>query len=406
MFAFILKWLKGYLIIRITGISRERFINICSRNQIIMWKIVHGKDYIEVYISKKDFRQIQSYIKKTDVKIDVKNKIGLPFFFYKYKKRKCFAIGLLACIAIVYTFTLFIWDINITGQVAYTSEQLIKDIKENYVSIGTFKNNINCAELEKTLRDKYDKVAWISCEIKGTQLNIDFTETVEADKVREESKPCNIVAAKDGIITSIITRSGVAVTECGNEVKKGDILITGSINIYNDFDELIETSNVAASGDVYAIANYNYFDEFDMSYYKKQYTGNNKKYISINIGGKNYSPYTPKIKYAHYDIITNDNKIKLGNTFYMPFSFQSTTVDEYEAVKAEYKENEAEDKAKKKLNLYLDNLRKKGVEILENNVTIEIDKGKCICKGTIVTKELIGVPAELIIIEQEQGEEQ
>lgn len=405
MAAFILKWLRGFLIIRISGASMERFINICSRNQIVMWRVVHGKDYIEAYISKKDFKQVQSYVKKTDVKLDIRDKIGLPFFFYKYKKRKCFAIGFIICIAIVYTFTLFIWDISISGETAYTSEQIIKDIKENYVGIGTFKKDIDCAELEKKLREKYDKVAWISCEIKGTQLNIDFTETIEAEKVRQENAPCNIVAAKDGIITDIITRSGTTVAECGGEVKRGDILITGVINIYNDFDELVETNYVPASGDVYAIAEYNYSDEFDMKYYKKEYTGNNKKYIKIYIGGKLYTPYKPKIKYPNYDTVTNDTKLRLGNSFYLPVSFQKTTVKEYKAVSDEYTAEEAGRKARKKLNLYLDNLRKKGVEILENNVTIEVVDGKCISAGTIVTKELIGVPAELIIIEQEQGEE-
>ena len=50
--------------------------------------------------------------------------------------------------------------------------------------------------------------------------------------------------------------------------------------------------------------------------------------------------------------------------------------------------------------IIIDELGKKGVSILENNVTIEFVNNKCIISGIIVTEELISVPSELIIIEQ------
>ena len=403
MFVQLLKWLRGYLIIRISGASKERFINICSKNQIIMWTVSRTDDYIEGYISRKDFGRIESFVAKTDVKIDIRDKKGLPHFFYKYRKRKCFAIGLILCLAIIYTFTLFIWDINVSGESVYTKEQIVKDIKANYVELGTLKKDVNCFELEKELRQKYDKVAWISCEIKGTQLNITFTETIEPDTIKEQTEPCNIVAAKDGVITEIITRSGTSVVVAGDEVKKGDILITGAINIYNDYDELIETTYIPASGDVYAISEYEYSDSFPMNYYKKQYTGESKKYISLNFFGNQFTPYTPKTSYELYDTVTNDNKLKIGDSFYLPFSFQNTCISEYTTEAACYTDGQAHEKAMKRLNVYLDDLRKKGVEILENNVTIEVSNGTCTAEGYIVTKEPIGVPAELIIMEQ--GEE-
>ena len=403
MFVQLLKWLRGYLIIRISGASKERFINICSKNQIIMWTVSRTDDYIEGYISRKDFGRIESFVAKTDVKIDIRDKKGLPHFFYKYRKRKGFAIGLILCLAIIYTFTLFIWDINVSGESVYTKEQIVKDIKANYVELGTLKKDVNCFELEKELRQKYDKVAWISCEIKGTQLNITFTETIEPDTIKEQTEPCNIVAAKDGVITEIITRSGTSVVVAGDEVKKGDILITGAINIYNDYDELIETTYIPASGDVYAISEYEYSDSFPMNYYKKQYTGESKKYISLNFFENHFTPYTPKTSYELYDTVTNDNKLKIGDSFYLPFSFQTTCISEYTTEAACYTDEQAHEKAMKRLNVYLDDLRKKGVEILENNVTIEVSNGTCTAEGYIVTKEPIGVPAELIIMEQ--GEE-
>ena len=50
-----------------------------------------------------------------------------------------------------------------------------------------------------------------------------------------------------------------------------------------------------------------------------------------------------------------------------------------------------------KLQNYIENLRKKGVEILENNVTIKCDENRCIASGTLVVREKIGVPDPLIV---------
>lgn len=401
MFEHILIWLKGYLIICITGISKERFLNICAKNGIILWNMNTEDKNVIATVSRKQFEQLKGFADKTNVKIEIKNKKGLPFFFYKYKKRKIFILGVLFCIGILYMFSNFIWKINIIGAGVYTEEQILKDIKSNYYSIGTSIDKINCSELEKELRDKYDKVAWISCEIKGTELNIVFTETIEQDTVSENKNPCNIVATKDGVITEIITRGGVPMVFSGDEVKKGDVLITGVVNIYNDFDELMETTYVPASGDVYAVTKYMYEDTFSLNYYEKEYTGKSKKYFSFNFGEYIMTPYKPKIVFENYDVISKDEQLKILSHIYLPISIKKHNIKEYNTKLYVLNDEEAKEKAKIKLELYLQELRKKGVEILENNVKIDISEGMCNATGYIVVKELIGVPADLTIIEQQ-----
>lgn len=395
-----MKWLRGFLIITISGSAQDRFLNICARNNLDMWNVKPEDDGTRVYISRKNYRRMLPYVDKTGVELKVHDKRGLPFFFYKYRKRKCFALCLLLCICTIYVFTLFIWDINISGETMYTKEQIRRDIMDNYISLGTFKRNVDCAELEKELRARYDRVAWISCEIKGTQLNITLTETLEPEMIRESETPCNIVAVKDGLVTDIITRSGTAVVSGGDEVKKGDILITGVVNIYNDFDELLETQYLPSSGDVYAIIEYQYEDSFSMEYYDKEYDSKESKYYGIGFGENFFMPFRPKSE-KNVEQVTEDKKLVLAGDFYLPLSIRQTVTRKYVPVLKKYTEAEAKEKAKKRQTVYLSDLRKKGVEILENNVTIEIVNGSCVASGVIVTREIIGIPSEINMIEQE-----
>ena len=64
-----------------------------------------------------------------------------------------------------------------------------------------------------------------------------------------------------------------------------------------------------------------------------------------------------------------------------------------------YTEEEARKKQEQLLQTYIADLKKKGVEILENNVTIEIKDGICTAAGTLVVREIIGAPEVFTIPE-------
>ena len=157
-------------------------------------------------------------------------------------------------------------------------------ISDSLVPIGTKRAAISIAELEKTLRMQYDQIAWITCDVEGTRLVVRFVETVEKEEVTTFDTPCNIVAVKDGIVLDLLAKSGTKLVNPGDEVKKGDVLITGVVNIYNEYEELIETNYVAADGIVYAQTKYQYQQAFPLDYTQKRQGKKKKTGITIQLG--------------------------------------------------------------------------------------------------------------------------
>ena len=66
-------------------------------------------------------------------------------------------------------------------------------------------------------------------------------------------------------------------------------------------------------------------------------------------------------------------------------------MSEQEIVTLEYTKSEAKQIAEENLSKYITNLQEKGVQIRENNVTIEVDEKKCKAFGTLKVIEKIGV---------------
>lgn len=165
--------------------------------------------------------------------------------------------------------------------------------------------------------------------------------------------------------------------------------------LYNDFDVPIEDIVLPANGDVYAITNYDYEDEFELEYYEKEYTGNTEKSFHISLFGKYITINKYNAKYKNYDIIENENIFKLGKTYSLPFGYKNNISKEYKLLRKTYSKDEAISKADNKIDLYIEQLKARGVFVEDINISTIIEDNKVYSNGKIICKELIGVPEKL-----------
>ena len=384
-------WFFGYVKLYVTGAFTERFLSLINNKNIEIWNVEPVEDGYTFYIRRKDVYSLKAFRKKTATRIKVMEKHGLPFLLFRYRKRKMLVLSVILCGILVYLGSLFIWDINVSGTYCYTDEQIKTRIEQEYVILGQKKSQIDCEELEENLRADFPEISWISCEIVGTQLNVVIKETLEGtETIYDESVPQDIIAAKEGVIVEIITRSGTPVVKRGYSVNKGDILISGVVNIYDDYDEILESDYVVADGDVIAETSYEFSYAFDMEYNEKQYTGKHQKEIIIQVMNRSLKLSLPHKEYMNYDDVEETHQLCIGHTYYLPVSLTVHERREYEPQHCQYSEEEAKERMNQKIQSYLDDLSEKEVEIMENHVTIDISNGVCSANGTIVVWERIG----------------
>lgn len=383
----LLNWFRGFLLVRISGPAPERFINLCCNKKIFIWDLKQMEDGYQFHIMAGKFKSLKAISKKTGIVPRIKRKIGFPFMMHRYRKRKGFFAGIIICIVLIYIMSLFIWDISILGGSKYTPQAMLKFLKENQIYTGIKKNEVNCQEIEETIRLAYKDIGWVSAEIKGTRLIIKITETNMPAPARQAMEPSHIVATKDGIVDEIITRAGTPLVKVGDVVKKGDILVSGILTIKSDFDEVLRYQPVVADADIVCKSYYDYKEAFKMEYINKNFTGSTEKGYYISFFGKKLFLYNPRNSYDRYDIIVNENTLHITSSFYLPFRFGSILSREYQDEKKTYTEEEAIAIAEARLNRYFKQLEKNGVIINENNVKITIDNNYCIAKGRILVEE-------------------
>ncbi len=389
--------LKGYLRIRVTGYSPERFLNLCKNKGIDVWGLVAVHNAYDMYIRAKDFKKLKPILKKTRTRVTIDGRYGLPFFLHKYRKRKLFFAGILLCLVLIYSFTFFIWDIDLQGNVSITDDVLLEYLKTQDITYGMVKYKVDCEQIAKDIRKQFDDIIWVSASVQGTRLFVHVKENTDTlIKQEAEKEPSDIVAEKSGTIREIVTRNGVPKVVAGDEVESGTILVSGTVEVLNDAQEVTAYHYVTADADIMLERNIQYEDFVLQTYEKKQYTGKKRTVLSFRYKKKELLLGRTGYSFELFEKSVTETTLKLGTHFYLPFIIGRQMLKEYETKKATYSKEEMEQILTKRYQRYCRELEKSGATILDSNFSMIPDKNGISAGATITLLEEVGINRKIV----------
>ena len=213
----LVRYIRGYLMIHVTGSFAERFLNGCSHHKIRLWNLKPVPGGYEMNITISGFRKLKPIIRKTGIKVVIIKRSGLPFLLFRYRKRRLFLSGIFLCILLVLLLSRHVWSIEFVGNQTYTDDTLLKFLSAIDVSSGMPKSRVDCAKIAADIRKEYQDIVWVSASVEGTKLKIRLKENEDyyKEETKTEDPPTDIVADLDGTITQIVPREGVVLAEEG-----------------------------------------------------------------------------------------------------------------------------------------------------------------------------------------------
>lgn len=404
-----IQYVRGYVTIKVWGYSTERLLNLCGNHDILVWDIVNHGDYDTMNISVKGFFALKPLLKKTGTKASVQKRYGLPFFMSKMQKRKIFAAGFICCMIFWMLMSGYIWNIKIEGNFALTEDVLLDYLEEKNVHVSMKKSRLQIEELEKSLREDYNLITWTSVQLKGTTLLIYIKENempnYEQSAQKDEVRGMDLIAAKPGMISYIITRSGVPQVALGDTVEEGDILVSGAVPVYNEDTTVRKYQFVQADADIKLLYSESVSVKRDIMYEEKVYSGRQKKMFMLGFRDRELNLRWGRITYDAYDISGEKNQVRLLDNFYLPFFYGTKTVQEYEIVKKRHTEEEMNAIMQEEWSKIISTLEEKGVQITQKDVTINKNETNWVLNVRMQLEEsaFILVPTQTEPIIEEQG---
>lgn len=416
----LLRYIRGYVKIQISGNSPERFLNLCRHHEIQIWGLYPNGQTYEMYMSIQSYKKLRVISRKTHTKVKILEKRGLMLFFFHYRKRKLFFAGAVLSLLLILQYSNIIWDIHFIGNEKWTDQVLLEYLEQLDVEPGMQKSKVDCAKIAAEMRKEYQDIIWVSVSIDGSCLKIKIKENEDvflleetngiSESVRAQAQikdsPQDLIAVQDGVITDMITRKGTPLVQVGDEVKKGEILVSGRIEVKDDSAQVIAYQYCQADADIYADTEEYYKKRINRVYKEKVYLEKQERrkwYISI-CGYRFWVGTNQNDSKAKKEVYSLERQLKFGENFYLPFRYGKIILKMYKEIEKKYTNEEIQTLLSYDFSLFLQELEKKGVQMQENSVRIRCYENYASAEGTLYLNQKITETADTEILEIERNE--
>ena len=386
-------FLKGYVVIRCEGCFTERFLNICMHRGILLRNIKRrGALCLDATISVAGFRELRPIAKKTKTRIKILSRHGMPFFLHRYRRRKFAVIGVLLFFAVLWYLSSHIMGIDITGNERLLAADIERELKGAGLYRGAATSRIEPKSVQNKMMTKFDDIAWIGVNIKGSRAYIEIRERLDTKRRIGTDIPCNLIASRDGIIRLLEVRAGQTAVKTGELVEKGDLLVSGIL------DSTKEGIRYAHSfGEVYADTSYELSRVYPLKYTEKIYTGETRSRYGISVFGKRINFFFSKNQpYEYCDKTEKSTEYSLLGKTVPPLGIHSESFAEYNPQKKTRTVQEAVALGKAELSAELKKGIPQGAEISKTEVTFkEVPQNGVEVTVKILCYENIAVQSEI-----------
>ena len=389
----IFRFIKGSVDFEGKGKFPERFLNLTVRSGINLWNARPVERGLRGSMTAADYRKIRPTARKAGVRLRVTKKRGLPFIAAKYRYRKGLLVGATAGMALIVFLSCFVWTIEINGCENISRARLLSVLAENGRSEGSFRAGMDVSKIKRDTLLKVDELGWMSVNLSGGKAIVEVREKAKKPPVNTHQKPCNIMAAADGIITDCKVRNGILNVIKGSGVVKGQMLVSGVIPTQQN-----TVRYVCSDADIYA----------DVNSKKEFYLPKSINYNSITENKTERSrlflfnfSLPCNFAYQSYSTAayTRESQSLVLNGVTLPLGLKTETATEIDSNQTSLSKKQAKAAAENQLALY-EAFEKGGSKVVKRDLKLTEDKNGYKCSASYIFNENIANTVDFSVNEE------
>lgn len=228
-FARLISLLTGYVEIVVHGVHLEKLINLLTGSGLFVWDIRRiGSDALVAKIRAHGFLRIREPLRRSGCRVRIRAKKGWPFLWRRIKRRKMFLLGAVLAAVILIYLSSFIFFIKVEGFEGKDREILLASLAKHGVKAGLPRKELleRKSRIEREIMVDLPHAVWLGISVRGVVAEV---RVVRRKTAPTAIKVCDIVAARNGVISKLIVIRGTPVVKEGDTVAGGDLLISGTV---------------------------------------------------------------------------------------------------------------------------------------------------------------------------------
>lgn len=390
--------LRGYVELEASGAFPERLLNLCAQEQTRFWHLQWLDDAAFVFrVYYQDLDRVRGLAERAMCTLTERSRGGGGVTAARLLRRWGFVAGLALCLLAATVLSQFIWVIEVTGNETVPTAAILSQLRRVGVRPGAYGPGILQREAANDALLGLPGLSYLAINVYGTRAEVIVRETDEPPELLDESIPADVVAAADGIIEEIQPESGRAMFVDGDVVSKGEVLITGDMELYETgSQEPNGRMLVRAAGLVRARTWRTLEETVPLTAMVKDYTGEEvRRYALEFLGGRWEIFKNSSISDTRYDKITKTVPVTLFGVE-LPARTVTTTLRGYTLKEEPIDQEAARARLRELLTGRLDRIMAADHgEVLHTDFTARVADGRLTVTLLAECREEIGRTVEL-----------
>ena len=223
-------FLHGYVIIQLEGLSAARFLRRLTEAGIRVTNVKRlDAGSMRLTIPARRFFDLRRLRKGLGLRIHIVGRGGLPFIARKLYRRPVLWIGTTVLFLCMTLASSRIWMIRIGETNRVDPDEILELLSEHGIRPGSRIEGPILITAANDLSARIHDAAWIGLDREGVLLRVSVVESLPESPKKSTAIPSDVVAEKDGIVTSVLVMRGQARVKVGDRVRAGDVLISGTV---------------------------------------------------------------------------------------------------------------------------------------------------------------------------------
>lgn len=209
------------------GLNLERLIRQAGEKGIALSGIRRlGSRKLRGQVDEADAAALQMLAEKGGWGFTLGMRLGLGRLADGLRRRIPLAVMCVLVLAAVICASRMMWQVSIQGAGVYEAD-LRAYLDEVGIRPVRWKSGVDPAALRDALEWRYPDVAWVEVGWRGMTLQVNVVTGTAVGDTIDLSGQGDVVAARDGVISSVVTVAGTPMVKRGDVVRRGQVLISG-----------------------------------------------------------------------------------------------------------------------------------------------------------------------------------
>jgi similar to stage IV sporulation protein len=279
----------------------------------------------------------------------------------------------------------YIWMIEVTGTKTVDPKIVMDIINQEGLKEGTRKAKLDKHYIENKVLIKLPQLSWVGIQVRGTKAVVEVVEKRQEPELISKTDACDIIAVKSGVIHKILVLNGDGMVKDGVTVKKGQVLVTGTIIRENTEPRLVHSLAQVTGRTWYEDA-----EEMDLQQIEFKDTGRRTTHYMLKVLDKELG-FKKTIPYSEYNEVREEKNIISFGNYIFPVKLISISYKEVVKVPKTLTIEQAKKRCEERLNERLKLQLSENAVVLDKKINYVVEKKSVMAKISVEILEEIGI---------------